>query len=106
MYPQTSLVTLARCTPFWLYPPLPHNPPLPPPCRDFTPKPLDTLTAASVALAKVCMEAQVELAMVISGSGHAAQLVTKYRWVWPAQEHGREGRRVGGMALWVLSLMS
>lgn len=47
--------------------------------RDFSAKPFNTVTAAAVALAKACTDAHVRLAMVISDSGAAAQLVTKYR---------------------------
>jgi len=47
--------------------------------RDFSAKPFNTVTAASVALAKGAMDAQLQAAVVVSNSGEAADVVTKYR---------------------------
>jgi pyruvate kinase len=48
-------------------------------CRDFSAKPFNTVQAAAVALAKACIDAKLDLAIVVSDSGEAAAVVTKYR---------------------------
>ncbi|GLC61308.1 hypothetical protein PLESTB_001741900 [Pleodorina starrii] len=47
--------------------------------RDFSAKPFNTVEAAAVALAKACMDAKLGLCVVVSDSGEAANIVTKYR---------------------------
>jgi len=47
--------------------------------RDFSAKPFNTVEAAAVAMAKTCMDAQLAVAVVISDSGEAANVITKYR---------------------------
>jgi|LauGreDrversion2_5_1035112.scaffolds.fasta_scaffold106796_1 pyruvate kinase len=47
--------------------------------RDFSAKPFNTIQAAAVAVAKACTDAQLELVVVVSDSGEAARVVTKYR---------------------------
>lgn len=47
--------------------------------RDFSAKPFNTVEAAAVSLAKGCMDAKLGLAIVLSNSGDAANIVAKYR---------------------------
>lgn len=47
--------------------------------RDFSARPFNTIQAAAVAVAKACTDAQLEMVVVVSDSGEAARVVTKYR---------------------------
>ncbi|PNW83558.1 hypothetical protein CHLRE_05g234700v5 [Chlamydomonas reinhardtii] len=47
--------------------------------RDFSAKPFNTIEAAAVALAQACMDSKLALCLVVSDTGEAANIVTKYR---------------------------
>lgn len=46
---------------------------------DFSAKPFNTIEAAAVALAQACMDSKLALCLVVSDTGEAANIVTKYR---------------------------
>eukprot|EP00955_Chlamydomonas_euryale_P013960 151012-Chlamydomonas_euryale.AAC.1 len=66
--------------------------------RDFSAKPFNTVTAASVALAKGAMDAQLQAAVVVSNSGEAADVVGLFLMGEWGRGGGKEhdGRAVAG----------